>query len=65
MNATLIEQPVGKSRQPRQASISVTNKAWVASEPKQPMKLEVVDLGRRTLKSPSNTAVCVTPISQS
>src|SRR5262245_50468105 len=39
-------QAVGKSPRPQQASISaVTNKAWVASAPKQPMKLEVVDLG--------------------
>jgi len=45
MNATLIEQPVGKSRQPQQASRAVTNKAWVASAPKQPLKLEVLDLG--------------------
>src|SRR5262245_46342380 len=45
MNAALIEQPVSKSRQPQQVSISVTNKAWVASAPKQPLKLEVVDLG--------------------
>ena len=45
MNATLIEQPVGKSRQPHRASISLTNKAWVASAPEQPMNLEVVDLG--------------------
>lgn len=39
-------RPVGKSPQPQQASISaVTSKAWVATAPKQPMKLEVVDLG--------------------
>ena len=40
-------------------------KAWVVNAAKQPMVLETVDigpLGPRTLKSRSNTAVCVTPI---
>ena len=39
MNATLIEQPVSKSRQRQPASISAANKAWVAKVPKQPMAL--------------------------
>src|ERR1051325_9531056 len=46
MNAALIEPPVAKVRQPQQASKSATNQAWVAKAPKQPMKLEVVDLGQ-------------------
>ena len=45
MNATLIEQPVSKSRQRQPASISAANKAWVAKGAKQPMALETVDLG--------------------
>jgi hypothetical protein len=43
-------------------------KAWMAKAAKQPMVLETVDLGPlgpRRLKSLSNTAVCVTPISPS
>ena len=42
MNGTLIQEPVSKSKEPR---IATEHRAWVASAPKQPMKLEVVDLG--------------------
>jgi uncharacterized zinc-type alcohol dehydrogenase-like protein len=45
MNATFVEKPVSKRRQPRAASNSATKKAWVAKASKQPMTLEVVDLG--------------------
>jgi Alcohol dehydrogenase GroES-like domain len=45
MNATLVDEPVSKLRQPQQVSISATNEAWIAKAPKQPMTLELVDLG--------------------
>ena len=44
MNATLTAEPISKSKQPSPASTS-KYKAWVAKAPKQPMSLEVVDLG--------------------
>jgi hypothetical protein len=46
----------------------MNDKAWIANAAKQPMVLETVDLGPlgpRTLKSRSNIAVYVTPISPS
>src|SRR5580765_8854068 len=43
MSAILMQEPLTKSKQP--TSASATNKAWVAKGPKQPMTLEVVDLG--------------------
>src|SRR2546426_1197192 len=46
MNTALTQEPVSKLKQPRLATVSATNhQAWVASAAKQPMKLEVVDLG--------------------
>src|SRR5215470_4379828 len=44
MNATLIQEPIGKFKQP--LPFPPTNrKAWVARAAKQPMQLEIVDLG--------------------
>jgi uncharacterized zinc-type alcohol dehydrogenase-like protein len=58
MNTKLIQEPPGKSKQPRQSSVSAPQarpaldgekaanyKAWVAKAAKQPMVLETVDLG--------------------
>jgi uncharacterized zinc-type alcohol dehydrogenase-like protein len=44
MNTPVIEEPVSKSRQPLSAS-ATKRRAWVAEGAKQPMTLEVVDLG--------------------
>ena len=43
MNATLIERPVSRFKQPTTATVT-EREAW-ASAPKQPMRLEVVELG--------------------
>ena len=44
MNITLTKEPRSTLKQP--ASVSATKrKAWIAKAPKQPMTLEVVDLG--------------------
>ena len=49
MNTTLAPEPVSQAKQSAPAFQSKTgaaeHKAWVAGAPKQPMKLEVVDLG--------------------
>jgi alcohol/geraniol dehydrogenase (NADP+) len=44
MHATLTQEPVSKPQKPRSV-FATEQQAWVASAPKQPMKLEVVDLG--------------------
>jgi len=43
MNATLIERPVSRFKQPTTATVT-EREAWIASAPKQPMRLEVVKL---------------------
>src|SRR5258708_6231923 len=52
MNTTLTQEPETKSKQPQRISASTTqsrpatsHKAWVAKSAKQPMGLEIVDLG--------------------
>src|SRR5262249_35076456 len=49
MNATIAPEPVSRLKQPQtssaRASSSETVEAWVARAAKQPMTLEIVDLG--------------------
>src|SRR4030095_10912836 len=44
MNATLASEPVSRLKQPTSVS-NTKREAWIASAPKQPMRLEVVNLG--------------------
>jgi uncharacterized zinc-type alcohol dehydrogenase-like protein len=44
MNTTLTQEPVSEPKEARSV-VGTEHQAWVASAPKQPMKLEVVDLG--------------------
>jgi uncharacterized zinc-type alcohol dehydrogenase-like protein len=44
MNTTLTQEPVSEPKEAR-SFVGTEHKDWVASAPKQPMKLEVVDLG--------------------